>query len=489
MTVAQGINKITAFKEQAALGTPATSNPIGTGAAYTSSAAGFPIGTTAIPVITGSGTILQGDSITFAGDTNNYKVLVGVAAPGTVSIANPGLLQALPASAVALSIAAATVGGQILRRRTSVAKATRATYVNDEIVQHQQSTGVNLGTAASDWAFDGLLSPGTYAGLLQTLMRKIFTATPASTGVSITIAGAGPYTLTRAAGSYLADGVKIGDIVRITAGTYANAVNRDNNLMVTALTATVLTCVTLNNSTLVPEGPIASSNLTVIGKKTIVPQTGHTDKLVTVEEWYADLGKSELFPDVRVGQADIGLPASGNATVKLVAMGLGVRTGGSAQVMSAPASATTSPVLTAVRGLLRVNNAAILTVTGVTLTIKTTLLAQGPIVGSNFSPDMSRGRIEVTGQFTGLFDSTTLRDLFDTETVTSLVAVMASNTTNAADFVSFSLSALKLTGADPDDGEKAILRTYPFTAQINAAGGVALANDLTIISIQDSLAP
>jgi hypothetical protein len=388
---------------------------------------------------------------------------------------------------VALGTPAIGAGGQILRRRTSVAKTARASYTNDEIVQHQQSTGVNLGTASSDWQFDGLLSPGTYSALFAGLMRKVFTATAALTGLSITIAGSGPYTLTHA-GNNLTAGIKIGDVVRITAGTYANGVNRDNNLVVTALTATVLTCITLNGTLLIPEGPIATSTITVVGKKCIVPLTGHTDTLFTVEEWYADLAKSELFPDMRIGQADIGLPASGNATIKLASMGLGVRTNGNAQALTTPAAATTSPVLTAVRGILMVNGAKNQVVTGVTITIKTALTAQGPIVGSNFSPDMSRGRIEVTGQFTALFDSTTLVALFDAETLTSLVSVMAADTTNNADFMSFSMSAIKLTDASPDDGEKAVIRTYPFTAQLNAAGGAALANDQTIITIQDSLA-
>lgn len=388
----------------------------------------------------------------------------------------------------ALGIPAVGVGGQILRRKMSVSTLNRASYANDEIVQHQQSTGVNLGTASTAWAFDGLLSPGTYAGLLQTLMRKIFTATTPLTALSLTIAGTGPYTITRSAGSYLTDGVKIGDVIRITAGTYTNAVNSNNNFIVTAMSATVLTVVTLNNSVLIAEGPIATSTITVMGKKSMIPLTGHTDTLVTVEEWYADISKSELFPDLRVGQADFGLPASGNATIKLSSAGLGIRTSASAQAMTSPASATTSPVLTAVRGIININNTSIKTVTGVQLTIKTALLPQGPIVGSNYSPDMSRGRIEVTGQFTSLFDSTTLRDLFDSETVLSLVVVMAADTTNVADFLSINISALKITDADPDDGEKAILRTYPFTAQINAAGGALLANDQTIVTIQDSLA-
>lgn len=390
---------------------------------------------------------------------------------------------------VALGTPAIGAGGQTLRRKTSVAKIARATYTNDEIVPHQQSTGVNLGTASSNWDFDGLLSPGTYAGLLQTLLRKVFAATTAITGLSLTIAGSGPFTITRSAGDFLAGGLKIGDVIRITAGTYANPVNRDNNVVITGLTATVITGITLNNSVLIAEGPIATSTVTVIGKKSMPPMTGHTDKLVTIEEWYADISKSELFPDIRIGQADIGLPASGNATIKLASQGLGVRTNGTAQALTTPAAATTSAVLTAVRGILQVNGSKIQTVTGVTLTVKTALTAEGPIVGSNYSPDMSRGRIEVMGQFTGLFDSTTLRDLFDSETLTSLMVVMATDTTNNADFVAFSMSAIKLTGADPDDGEKAIVRTYPFTAQLNAAGGAALANDQTIITVQDSLAP
>lgn len=387
-----------------------------------------------------------------------------------------------------LGVPATGAGGQILRRKTSVAKTSRASYTNDEIVQHQQSTGVNLGTASSDWQFDGLLSPGTYSGLLAGLMRKIFTATAAMATLSLTIAGAGPYTITRGTGSFLTDGLKVGDVIRITAGTFANGVNRDNNMVVTAVTALVATVITLNGTTLIAEGPIATSTITVVGKKCVVPLTGHTDTLFTIEEWYADLAKSELFPDIRVGQADIGLPASGNATVKLASQGLGVRTAGAAQVLTTPTAATTSPVLTAVRGVLLVNGAKNQVVTGVTLSIKTTLSQQGPIVGSNYAPDMSRGRIEVTGQFTALFDSTTLRDMFDAETLTSLVAVMASDTSNTADFVSFNMSAIKLTDAAPDDGEKAIIRTYPFTAQLNAAGGAALANDQTILSIQDSLA-
>jgi hypothetical protein len=121
----------------------------GTGTSYTSSAAGFAIGTTSIPVITGSGTILAGDVITFAGDTNKYVVKTGVAAPGTIVLQDPGLLVALPASATAL-----TIGGNFTANlgfsQTAIVLAARTPYVgegelaiNEEIITDPRS-GISL---------------------------------------------------------------------------------------------------------------------------------------------------------------------------------------------------------------------------------------------------------------------------------------------------------------------------------------------------------
>lgn len=85
-----------------------TAVTVGTGASYTSSAAAFTVGQTSIPIITGTGTVLAGDIITFAGDTNQYVVTTGVAAPGTIVIAEPGIRVAQGASAKAMTILAAT---------------------------------------------------------------------------------------------------------------------------------------------------------------------------------------------------------------------------------------------------------------------------------------------------------------------------------------------------------------------------------------------
>ena len=96
---------------------------VGTGTNYTSSAAGFAVGSTTIALITGSGTVLAGDVVTFAGDANQYVVTTGTAAPGNIVIAAPGLRQALPASAKALTIVAASARNMAFNRSALVLAA------------------------------------------------------------------------------------------------------------------------------------------------------------------------------------------------------------------------------------------------------------------------------------------------------------------------------------------------------------------------------
>lgn len=111
-----------AIRESAGVVAPFTR---GTGASYTSTAAGFAIGTTSIPLITGTGTVLAGDVVTFAGDTNQYVVATGVAAPGTIVLAAPGLRRAIPASATAMTIVATNSVRNMAFARTALILAQR----------------------------------------------------------------------------------------------------------------------------------------------------------------------------------------------------------------------------------------------------------------------------------------------------------------------------------------------------------------------------
>jgi hypothetical protein len=78
----------------------------GTGANYVTSGS-TAIGVDSIALVTGTGTVLAGDVVTFAADTTNkYVVGTGVAAPGTIALNNPGA-KVVIATSNALTVGAA----------------------------------------------------------------------------------------------------------------------------------------------------------------------------------------------------------------------------------------------------------------------------------------------------------------------------------------------------------------------------------------------
>ena len=101
----------------------------GTGVSATTNNAGYAAGATVITLASaGTGAILAGDVITFAGDSNKYVVASGdadVSGGGTITLAAPGLMQAIPASATAITVIAASARNMVFAR-SAIALATRA---------------------------------------------------------------------------------------------------------------------------------------------------------------------------------------------------------------------------------------------------------------------------------------------------------------------------------------------------------------------------
>lgn len=101
----------------------------GTGASATTNNAGYAVGATSITLASaGTGTILAGDVISFAGDSEKYLVVTGdadVFGGGTITIAAPGLRKAIPASATNITVSA-TSARNMFFTRNALALATRA---------------------------------------------------------------------------------------------------------------------------------------------------------------------------------------------------------------------------------------------------------------------------------------------------------------------------------------------------------------------------
>lgn len=374
---------------------------------------------------------------------------------------------------------------QALRRVSSDIDLKKDTYESNEIRTDYQVADMRHGVRRVSGTIRGELSPGTYLDFMAAALRKATAATSSITGASFTIATSGSYyTITRGSGSFTSDGVKAGDVVKITAGSF-DAANLNKNLCVLAVnSATVLLVTPLNGSSMTAEGPVASATMAFPGKFIWTPTTGHTDLSYSIEHYYSDLTLSEVFSGCKVSTMAVNLPATGMATIDLGFMGKDVTTAG-AEYFTSPTAQTTSGVLAAVNGVVRYSNGKVANITGLQINYDGGMKDK-PVVGSNTVPDIFEGRVRVSGQFTALFESATYRDAFLNETGVSFTVYLATGSTAAADFIAFTVPNAKLGSATKSDGEDGLEMTCSFTALYNSSGS---GGDATTLRIQDSTAP
>lgn len=379
-------------------------------------------------------------------------------------------------------------GSQFIRRKTAALDEVRSTFGSDEVRTDQQRGTYVHGGRHTEGNITGDLSGGTYQMLMQSHMRRDMTAVTALTGMSITIAGAGPtYTVTRAAGDFLAGGIKQGMVVQLTMGSF-NALNINKNLWVVSATATVLTVIPWGNQQMFAEGPIASATLTVPGKITYIPASGHTNDSYTMEIRQTDIAQYEVHSGCRISTMDLNLQPGGIAEVQFGVLGRGYgQAPGGTPYFTSPTAAGNAAGVSAVNGVLRAAGGQLAVVTG--LSIKSNgSMTTGDVVGSNYTPDVFAGPIIVNGQLTAYFDSATIRDAFYNESIVSLAVVMYAGTTANAASLSFVVPAIKFGAAQKSDGPGPVILTCPFEAIVNSAGGAGTDTEATSLWVHDSLA-
>jgi len=135
------------LRESAQILTPSIGDSNGN---FTTTAAGFAVGVTSIPLITGADEIIAGDVVTFAGDANQYVVTTGIDGPGTLVIAAPGLRQAIPSSTTAVTSIAAAARNMCFARSALVlaartpARPTEGDMASDVITITDPRSGLSM---------------------------------------------------------------------------------------------------------------------------------------------------------------------------------------------------------------------------------------------------------------------------------------------------------------------------------------------------------
>jgi len=358
---------------------------------------------------------------------------------------------------------------------------TKDAFESNTIRTDQQRQNATHGTRSVNKTLDQEFQVGGHTALLEGALRNAF-ASAATTGAVTTIGlNASTRTISRSTGSFITDGFKVGDIVRVS-GFVATA-NNGKNLRITAVAALSMTFA--NDAwlgTLTTEAAGATVTVAAAGKKLSVPLTGHTNDYFTIEEFNEDISQSETDLDCKVSSVAIAIPANGNATINFGFLGRNA-TYATSQYFTTPTDAPNGDILAGTTGLLSYNGVDSVVLTNVSINLDAGAEIKA-VVGSNISPDVFTSAVVVTGSMAALYEDATILNDFDAEVEAPLYVYLFANDTASSDFVIIKLPNIKINSAEKSADGTAISLSSNFSAGVLLDGSTT--KEQTTICIIDS---
>jgi hypothetical protein len=147
-------------------------------------------------------------------------------------------------------------------------------------------------------------------------------------------------------------------------------------------------------------------------------------------------------------------------------MGRDMETGsaGSSPFFTSPTDPTSTGLLAAVNGLIKVEGTTLGVVTAATVDYSMQMTGDA-VVGQNFVPEIFLGRSRVSGSLTAFFEDLTLLNYFKNETEVEVLLYLTASSSATADAMTIYMPRVKLGGADVStDGEAGQAITLPYTA-------------------------
>ncbi len=388
-------------------------------------------------------------------------------------------------------VPAGASGAQVLRRASGMFMPEKDTFQSDEVEPNFQVTGFRHGQRRSKGNISGRLSCGTFATLMASALRQGWQTAPttgALTNVTaaVTVAPAG--TFTRAAGSFITDGFRVGQFVIWTGWATTGTPNNSRLLLITALTATVMTGIFLDGTAVAAKSSGDSVTCVLAGKQTWIPQSGHVFDFYDFEEYQPDMAvtQSELAVSQVMTSLGITFDPKGYTNVDMAFVGKTMQFATGSPYFTSPTAVTSSGLHGGIDGRMYVGGSLVADVTAMNLNLALGNALTEPTFGQQEAVDFIPDKIVVSGSITVLFRDGVLRDGFWNEANTSILAQTRAGRGALSDTFGLVLPQLSLTSADKGNSGRAVTRTYNFTAINNKTGTGA---DQTSIAIQDTLAP
>ena len=346
----------------------------------------------------------------------------------------------------ALGSQASGTGASILRTAGGTGgRLSKAAVESMEISHDGMSTRGRHGTQKTGATYSAEMSIGSFDDILEAVVRGTYEASLAITEAAMTSITTTTSTIVAAGGSWITEGLRVGDVIRLTG--HATAANNDRNLRITGLTATTITVA----ETLTADA-VADSTFTVTrqGQKLINPAAGALVKrYFTLEEHEIDIDGSEVFTDCVWGRLRFQMQPNGLLTVEPTWVGTGqmeAKTAGDAPFFTSPTETTSLPLAVLDASLL-LGGEAVVDLTSFDLTIETQLTAPD-VAASKYAPDVFDGQMLVSMNITALRqDLAKVADFLD-ETVLSLQLLAVENESEPKDFFSLFVPNFTLGSVD-----------------------------------------
>ncbi|MEJ0047089.1 MAG: phage tail tube protein [Rhodospirillales bacterium] len=392
--------------------------------------------------------------------------------------------------------APSVVAGQLLRRTSSTFTLNAPLIPSAEILSSQQMRDARQGPRSVSGTLSGQVSAGTYSALMAALLRGGFAAVPNSGSLADlllnTTGGMLPpftWNINSASSNFITNGIKAGDFVKFSLLPTPYTGDNGVPLQVQSIVSGGASLRVFGGlgSPVLSTFPASAQTGKVISaaKKLIAPSTGQLFPSFTFEEWYSDVGLSDLYLGCVPTQMQIQMPARGYATMSMSFLGQNMQPEANAQFFTGASPYTTTGSMMMVGGSVQYNGAQVTYFSSANLSVSSPVQAD-PMIGTNVAPAVFNGTLGCSGSFTALTSSTdTLTNDFMVENEVSLSFILAELNSPTANFISFWLPRVKLGAAAKQDSQTAISRSFTF----QALEAVTTANcDDTTLAIYDSAA-
>jgi len=332
-----------------------------------------------------------------------------------------------------------------------------------------------LGSRAVSGSYSGDLYVNAWDTLLAAVLRSTWVAAVAITEAAMTSITTTTNTIVAAGGSWLTQGVRTGDLVRLTG--HSTAANNDKNLRVVSVTTDTIT---------VPAGELtldagADSAFTLTILKKLMNGATPVRNTYYIEQCYQDIDQSQVFGGCRcVGFTLRGQP-DGMATVEFRFLGASMT-----DVATGSSPVYTSPTLNTNTGLVFTD--AKLSLDGTDIVIATAFElnvnlggATLPVIGSNYTPDVFDDELVLSGSLSVLRQDLDYVAAFDAETEFELAILLQEVSGTPQKAFGLYVPRVKFTDADaPLGNDGAMVESLPWMSGINP---LATGYDQTMLTI------